>query len=268
MIEEKNEREVFDMKNKNKLSVARKLLAMVLIMGTVLSPVISEPKVQAASKAYGSKLKLNNNIKLNKTKNFTKTGIYKENTFYPEEQKINVKYSISCKRKSVGNKYKVTYKVKYSYMGDPKISNADKIWYDDWLWGYTSPNPIYTVFDYKTGMCLEGKNKRNVKVKDGGWKYTYYPQQFFQYTGEIAKDYKQEDCWIKNIKSVKYSFTVTYPKKYKDVVVGIGFVNNCLVPNSFKNEPDNRYWTGKKTPYGKTSYYKKGKSTMSYMRLK
>lgn len=255
------------MRNKMKTAIVSALLTATLLIGTVMSPVSAPQKAQAAGKAYGARLKLNNNIKLNKTKTFVKTGIYKENTFYPKAQKIDVKYTISCKRKSVGKKYKVTYKVKYNYTGDPQISNADKIWYDDWFWGYTCPYAFYTVFDYKTGMSLEAKNKLGVKVKGSKWKSSYYPKQYYTYTGALAGEYKKEDCWFSNCKTMSYSFTVTYPKKCKNIVVGIGFANRAEVPSELTTEPDNQYWTGKKTPYGKTSYYKKGKKTMSYMRL-
>ena len=67
-------------------------------------------------------------------------------------------------------------------------------------------------------------------------------------------------------KAIKYSFTVTYPKKSKDVCVGIGFVNKADVPESFTDNVNNQYWNGK-VSYAKTDFYKQGKSTMSYMRL-
>lgn len=182
-----------------------------------------------------------------------------------------MKYTVKSKKKTVGKNYKVTYQVKYSYLGDPKIKveSSDRIWYGDWICNFTYPNAVYTVFDYQTGMSLEAKNKLGVKVKDGKTKFVYYPKQYYEYTGD---EYDSEDSWLRNTKTITYSFTVTYPKKCRDVVVGIGLVNRAdVIPPKdaySKKLPDNRYWTGKKTPYGKTSYYKKGKKTMSYMRLK
>ena len=76
----------------------------------------------AVKKPYGDELKLNNEIKLNKTKSYVKKGYVKESTLFPKKKTVKVKYSISCKRKSAGDKYKVTYKVKYKYLNDPKIS--------------------------------------------------------------------------------------------------------------------------------------------------
>lgn len=135
--------------------------------------------------------------------------------------------------------------------------DSTDISYDDWLWGLTKPDPIYTVFNYQTGLSLESKNKLGVKVTRSKWKFTYYPKQYF-----IVHE---QEAWYRAYKTINYSFTVTYPKKCKDVCIGIGFVNKT------ENIPDmgtfnEEYWKGKQ-PYGKTDYYKNGKSTMSYMRL-
>ena len=267
---EKNRKRGFDMRNNKKTKIANLFLVLSLILGVMMSTVVTAPKVQAAEKPYGKRLKLNNNIKFNKTKTFVKTGIYQEQTLFPKVQKCKIKYTISCKKRSVGKNYKVTYKGKYNLMDNPKLNTKEKYTYIDWYWGFTYPYLFYTVFDYQTGMSLEVKNDLNVKCKGSKWKYTYYPKQYFMYTDSIMKDekYKEKNCWYRNAKTLSYSFTVTYPKKCKDVVVGIGFSNMIDVPSQSKEEPENQYWTGKDTPYGKTDYYKKGKKTMSYMRLR
>lgn len=223
----------------------------------------------AVKKPYGDKLKLNNEIKLNKTKSYVKKGYVKESTLFPKKKTVKVKYSISCKRKSAGDKYKVTYKVKYKYLNDPKISGK-KMAYDDWVWGWYQPEAVYTIYDYQTGKSIEKKNNLGVKVKNGNWKYSYYPKQHFKCTDRLIKSYDPKyrkqlrDPWLRNKKTVSYQFTVTYPKDCKDVVVGIGFYNTPDSP--LKKTVEANYWKGKEV-YGKTLYYKKGKKTMSYMRL-
>lgn len=223
----------------------------------------------AVKKPYGDKLKLNNEIKLNKTKSYVKKGYVKESTLFPKKKTVKVKYSISCKRKSAGDKYKVTYKVKYKYLNDPKISGK-KMAYDDWVWGWYQPEAVYTIYDYQTGKSTEKKNNLGVKVKNGNWKYSYYPKQHFKCTDRLIKSYDPKyrkqlrDPWLRNKKTVSYQFTVTYPKDCKDVVVGIGFYNTPDSP--LKKTVEANYWKGKEV-YGKTLYYKKGKKTMSYMRL-
>lgn len=223
----------------------------------------------AVKKPYGDELKLNNEIKLNKTKSYVKKGYVKESTLFPKKKTVKVKYSISCKRKSAGDKYKVTYKVKYKYLNDPKISGK-KMAYDDWVWGWYQPEAVYTIYDYQTGKSIEKKNNLGVKVKNGNWKYSYYPKQHFKCTDSLIKSYDPKyrkqlrDPWLRNKKTVSYQFTVTYPKDCKDVVVGIGFYNTPDSP--LKKTLEANYWKGKEV-YGKTLYYKKGKKTMSYMRL-
>lgn len=227
-------------------------------------------KAAASEKVYGNKLKLNHEIKLNTTKTYTKNGFVKETTFFPKKKTVKTKYTISSKRKSEGNKYKVTYQVEYRYLNDPKLSEK-KVTYDDWAWGYYYPREIYTVFDYRTGKTLEKKNNLGVKVKGGKWKYSYYPKQYYKYTGSVLKNYTakersrmKKECWIRNEKAVSVQFTVTYPKKCKDVVVGIGFMNDPRDPREVT--PETKYWKGKEV-YGNTIYYKHAKKTISYMRL-
>lgn len=228
-----------------------------------------------AKKAYGDKLKLNNEIKLNQTKTYVKKGRYGTYVWKAKNYKTGkVKYTISSKRKSVGNKYKVTYKVKYKFLADPKLVQK-KMGSDEWYACISCPQTYYTVFDYQTGKSLERKNKLGVKVaKNSKWKNTYYPKRYFEPFGALAewiqnqnpKNWRtlmaRKNNWYRNIKSVSHSFTVTYPKDCKDVVVGIGFAN------MFNYQPDEEkgYWKGQ-YPFGQCAYYKYGKKTTSFMRL-
>ncbi|MDY6156461.1 MAG: hypothetical protein SPH96_08030 [Agathobacter sp.] len=230
-------------------------LAIMLVVGILISPT----DVKAAEKPYGDSLKLNNEIKLNKTSTYEKTGIYYESTFFKKKKKSKVKYTIKCTQKDIGNKYKATYQVKYKFLKDVKIDRK-KNEYDDWAWGFTSPHAFYTVFDYQTGLELTEKNKLGVKVKDGKTKITYYPKQYYVYNE------KGEKTWIRNTKTISTSFTVTYPKNCKDVVVGIGFSNREYQEFDYYDDYEDEYFEGK-IPYGESIHYQKGKKTASYMRL-
>lgn len=254
------------MKNKIKSRLTT-LLFLTALMTGIFSPISKPIIISASKKAYCAKLNLNNNLKLNKTKTFTKTGIYYEQTLFPTKTKCKIKYTVSCKRKTSKKNYIVTYNVKYKYLDNAKITVTDELKYDDWYWGLTQPHPAYFVFDYQTGMSLLRKNKKNVNVKGSNWKNTYYPKQFYKYTDDLMQEYNEKDLWYINYKNVSCSFTVTYPKTCKDVVIGIGFANTIDYPDSWNNY-DYDYFNGKKIAYDKTSYYKKGKDTMSYMRLK
>lgn len=258
-------------KGKNNMNKFIKTGISTILLITLLVTSITMPakKTQAAKKAYCASLKLNNDIKLNKKKTYTKTGIYQEDTFFKEKKECKIKYTIESNRKASGKNYKVTYKVNYKFLDDPKL-DTNKIWYDDWYWGLTEPKAFYTVFNYQTGKSLEVKNKLGVKVKGSKWNTTYYPAQTYKYidrdTGLPREDYGEQEFEINNYKTISYSFTVTYPKTCKNVCVGIGFTNMVDNTGNDKNIGDNCYWNGKK-PYGGTLAYKEGKKTMSYMRL-
>lgn len=250
-----------------KKKVISLLMASVVAISSFSTIVLHNPvEVSAAKKAYGDKLTLNNDIKVNKTTTFTRIGLWKEGderdgrgALYPVEQKGKVKYTIKCKKKSSGKNYKVTYTVNYKFIDDPQAESVDG-YYEDWYWGFKHPQVIYTVFDYQTGKSLEVENDLGVKVKRGERKNDFYPEQ-------SVPTLEDPTAWYRNYKTVSYSFTVTYPKDCKDVVVGIGFANCDSLGVMRPDGVDNRYWNGE-VPYGKTSYYKGGKKTMSYMRLK
>lgn len=246
------------MKNKAKSMLFRLLLASMLVIELIVVSTANPIGVNAEQKSYGESLTLNDNIKLNETSTFVKTGIYQEEVLFSKKKSTKIKYTIKCSRKESGDNYKVSYKVNYKYLSNPMVDSFDNI-YDDYYWSLTQPEAFYTVFDYNTGKSLEKKNEFGVKVKDGNnWKYTYYPKQ----TIIVAL----QKNWYRNVKTISYSFSVIYPKNYKDVVVGIGFANHTSVPEEWTDNVDNRYWEGE-VPYGKTSYYKNGKKTMSYIRL-
>ena len=243
-----------------------KLICLALIMVTVISTLtvtaINPVKIKAAKKAYGTSLKLNNDIKLNKTKTFKKKSFVKGCDFFAKKKNIRVNYTIKCSRKKEGKNYKATYRVNYKFPDNSKLVSNILSDYDKFNFNFVHPSPFYAVFDYQTGKTLEEKNKLGVNVKGSKWKWKYYPKQYYNPSGD-----RVDQDWIRNYKSISYSFTVTYPKNCKDVVVGIGFCpNDWEVDDPYCSSYGSSYWKGDE-PYGKTCYYKKCKNTVSYMRL-
>lgn len=242
----------------------RVLLVLALIICTFAAGTVNTTEVYAAQKT-----KLNSNLKLNTTKTYTRTGILKENDLFPKAKKSKIKYTVTSKRKVSGKNYVVTYDVSYKILDNPKISKKNKA--EKYLYGtLIEPHFACTVFDSKTGQNLYLKNKLGVKVKIiKDWQSTFYPKQYYtdRYTGE--------KCWFRNYKTLNYSFSVTYPKSYKNAVVGIGFSNLCYGYD--EGGANYTYWNGEsfeysngewiKTTYYETDFYKKGQKTMSYMKL-
>lgn len=262
---------------------------LALALACIMSLLVLGPTLDVQAKDYGKSLELNNELKFNKTVTNKKTALYYEETFFPTIQKGDVDVKVTCKRKSSGNNYVVTYDVTYNFKKNPQIKNK-KAKYDDWLWGTLQKEACYTVFDYKTGKCLENTKLAKdlgIKVKTTkDWKYKWYGKQYYTYDKKWMKDmgYKKSDLWIRNPKTITYSFKVTYPKTCKRAVVAIGFQNMMLDYRDYYND----YSNGGKTPtkkffdgtgkWGSTPYYKQSfqyngkkktnKGQFSYMRLK
>lgn len=122
------------------------------------------------------------------------------------------------------------------------------------------------IIDYASGMSLDTKNKYQVTVKSSSWKTTYYPKQHSQYyEGEKLG----QDWWWRCIKMSKIKVTITYPKSYKNLCIGIG--ETVLIQNymsDFKeSKNDKAFWKGK-TSFAKTDMYKKWKKYAHFMRIK
>ena len=240
---------------------------------------------------YGDKLTLNSDLKLGEKQTFTKNGLYKTIRKYKKAikgTKTKVKYTVTSSRKESGDNYIVTYKVKAKFTKNPKLkktyftTNADD---DAIVYNISEPGFFYTVFDYKTGICLEkgelGENALSkylgVKVKGGKWKYKYYGKQFYTYHAK-STGATHKKCWFRFLKSVTTTFKVTYPKTCDRVVVAIGN-GYCTQPQDwdyFSNYSDidiqvndNGKLSGYWDPWWKMPHYKQGKkyNTISYIRL-
>ena len=147
----------------------------------------------------------------------------------------------------------------YKYMTNPKakMSLAPRIRNYANTTHYLEPRRFCTLFDYQTGKSLETKrNKKKVKVKFGQWKYSYYPRQY----------YETSTHWYswKNCRKATVKFVVSYPKKCTDVCACVGFLNAYV--DRKQTKADKKYWKGKGV-FGKTTYYKRTKDTVSYLLL-
>ena len=257
-------------------SIVKKSRIVALVMVAALFCGLMAPAQNVSAAAYGDKLTLNTHkIKMNGTTKFTAQGRYA--SYNGEEEFANIglfssiKYSditttIKTKKTKSGNKNKVKFTVTYKLDEDPQIDCKDRYLEEegDWYTCLTRPNFYYTVFDYKTGKSIEtGSDKVTVKSDEGQWEY--YPDQ--SYSVRMEDGSIQTETY-QNVKSYKRTFTVTYPRKYKDAVVGIGFVN-VMQGDTWEGTDNYNYWNGT-VKYGKTNWYKiaKKEKTAAYIRLK
>lgn len=172
--------------------------------------------------------------------------------------KITVK---SMKTKSLkGGKKKTTFTIVYDRSFRPTKSQVHKMVRahdkeNAWFGGF-----YYAVTDYNTGLSLEKGSpiamKREVEVERSEWKYTKY-----------KKSTDSHGCWVRYPMRAQVKVTVTYPKKYKGLCLGVG-ANNFLAPEGSKIAKNtSKFWVGDK-PFGKTYMYKKGKTNSHWMRIK
>lgn len=238
----------------------RKIVKIIASVVIVVALGLNTGVTAQAKKLYGDSLKLNNELKLNATKTYTKNAEYSEvgdMGLFPITKNVKAKYTVKSSRKSVGDKYKAKFEVTFKFNKNPKIANKYGV---DPVWSMMTVVPLaeFSVFDYSTGKSLEVSNNKGVKVNEGmGWKNTYYAKQRFT-------DSDGNDGYIENPKIQKVTFTVTYPKKYKNVVVGIGLINTSQV-NYYLDYDE--YWEGN-AKYGDRYAFTLGKKQISYIRLK
>ena len=252
------------------------ILSLCLMAGIIIPSNISN----AAS--YGDKLKyLNNKITLGTKQTFSGTGKLKHGAksyggFLTKAKNIKIDYTVeSSEPVENGDNYSVTFNVSYKFKDNPKFTKKTVKGYG---YGTIEPIVLYSVFDYNTGYNLEVENDKNVVVTQNG-KATikYYKKQNLRHKVKPYKD------WYRNKKSASSSFTVTYPKSFGDVCVGIGFINNhgsdwSSYEDGLGKEDgwDSGYYTDydeddneikKPWKWGNTAYYKRGEKTVSYVRL-
>lgn len=69
----------------------------------------------------------------------------------------------------------------------------------------------FAVVDYKTGKSLQAKNSKKVKVTSSDWQYSDYVQLT-----------SQDGMWIRYPRKATVKVKIVYPKKYKNLAIGVG----------------------------------------------
>ncbi len=250
------------------------ILVLSLFVGA-LTPTVVIQKESKAAGVYGDSLKKlkKNQMELGKKKTFTAT--LKESTkifnkkakqvkggLYKKPAKVKIKHTIEVgKRVSSGSNYKVTFKCKAEYKNNPKIQTKKISAYSGTLGSWFSPCTFHTLFDYSNGAALDEESaasKVGVKVKVNTSKTKRYPKQKYKVRWMKQDPSKYYNYWIQNVKSSTVSFTVTYPKTYKDLCVGIGSAAACLDDWMWGYDADN--WSDYDR-WGESLWYKKGSIT-------
>lgn len=230
--------------------VMNKFLGVLLVLAVVCGAVtLPQTKALAAAKGMETakvKWDLKNGKKYAGAVNYKCIGTKK--------MSMGIK---NCKKVLVGDKYKITF----TYWG--KYSNYKlSSWQVDKIIDKARRNPgvyekyatMYTVLDYVTGKSLECKNNEyGVKVKSGKWIYTYYKKN-------KAKRYN--GGWVRYPKTCTVKVTITYPKEYKDLCIGIG----CMPYNIGGNKYFGKNWN-KEISFTQSAYYKKGKKYCHFMKV-
>ena len=258
----------------------KRFVSLILSLCLIIS--IITPSKPSNAATYGDKLKyLNNKITLGKKQTFSGTGKLKHGAksyggFLTKAKNIKINYTVeSTEPVEDGDNYSVTFNVSYKFKNNPKFTKKTVKGYG---YGTIEPQIIYSVFDYATGYNLEIENDKNVVVNQNGkTKIKYYKKQNLKHKLNNKKE------WYRNKKSASYSFTVTYPKNYGDACVGIGFFNDhgndwSSYEDGLSEDEgwDSGYYTDyddddneikKPWKWGSTACYKRGKNTISYVRL-
>lgn len=253
-----------------------KKIAIVLAMTMILTSFAIVMPVNAASKPDLKKANVKWDLRNNKELKFkTKWSIIgvKKHTV----KMTNFKITNAKKKGYKKCTFTLTYKLKINptkkqvremaaLMSEPNIDG-------EYSFG---GNYYFTVVDYKTGKSLERKNDKNVKVTSSGWKYSDYHKM-------TTKD----GSWIRYAKKATVNVTIVYPKKYKNLAIGVGGhtdapsyyseinsgggdgIGVASASGYITNPNANKYWKGKRTfSEEKLLWSKKDSSFAHFMRVK
>lgn len=249
------------------------LLALVAVMFMTCFACLQP--VSAAGKADLKKANVKWDLKKNKKIKYKTAWSYigaKQNTVKMTNYKVK-------KAKKKGYKqctFKLTFTRPDIKMTDSQIEKMELLAMEYNLREFTSENApfgggcYYTVVDYKTGKSLEGKNSKKVKVTRSDWKFSNYVKKVSS---------SDPDTWIRYAKKTTVNVKIVYPKKYKNLAIGVGGYTAAPelftesfgggASSGFKTLNLNSYWKGKKAFSKETRLYsKKDKSYAHFMRVK
>lgn len=220
-------------------------MAAMLAAGLTVSPAMADEVQTAPRKPYMKTLKLKWDLKKNKAMKFTSKFV--EVGKKPMTMTIkNVKVS---KAKKEGYK-KLTFTVVGKQAWKPTKKQVHKMVKSKLCreTGSIGGYHWWTVADYDTGLSLEGPNKLGVTVKTV--KKNSYKR---------IKD--NDGCYVRfGVWTTKV--TVAYPEDYKGLCIGVGGRNTVK-----GTKTDDLFFEGKRA-FGKTSFYKYGKTNSRWMRIK
>lgn len=247
-------------------NITKRVMGVLLVVALLVGVLpMSRQTVQAAT-PYMKKLNVKWDLKKNKVVSIQepydglqgKKGVHDDCFSGVGKRKTKVKMT-NYKITNKGNKKKLTFTVNFQLDWTPNKTEVHRMSKSDLCWetGSLGGGKYFTLIDYKTGLCLENtKNKKkfNVTVKGGKFK------------NSNKKWYKDDDgCKIYFYRKSKVKVTVTYPKDYKDLCIVVGGYNVMTGEGYADIMAD--FWDGD-APFGKVSYYKKGKKNSHWMRVK
>lgn len=226
------------------------VLATALAAGLCASPALADEAHAATKKPYMKTLKVKWDLKKGRKVAVTSkwAGVGKQ------KATAVVKSLKTTKAKKAGYK-KTTVAIEFNQTFKPTKKQVHKMVNNSFFnkYGHFGNNLAYAVVDYKTGKNLEVDETSGVTVKRGDWKYTK------------QKTYRDNDgCWAYFPAKISVKVTITYPKSYKNLCLGV-MGNNKTFDGPTK--ADEKFWYGK-TAFGKSTYYTTGKTNSHWMRIK
>lgn len=109
----------------------------------------------------------------------------------------------------------------------------------------------FVLVDYRTGKELGAYNNKGVTIKTSGWR------------SDKLVTYRDADgCWVRYPTKYSMKVVITFPRDYRDLCLGI--IGNR---SGTETKVDDAFWNSYE-PFGKTTYYKSGKSNSHWMRIR
>ena len=226
------------------------LMTTILAAGLCASPALADEAHAAAKKPYMKTLKVKWDLKKGKKVKITSkwAGAGKQ------QATAVVKSLKTTKAKKAGYK-KTTVTIEFYQTFKPTKKQVHKMVNNSFFnkYGHFGNNIAYVVADYNTGKSLETNKKNGITVQRSSWRHSK------------QKTYRDSDgCYVYFPTKTSVKVTITYPKSYKSLCLGITG-NNKIFDSSTKT--DEKFWNGK-IPFGKSTYYTTGKTNSHWMRIK
>lgn len=227
-------------------NVKKQIMALVLAFTIVFAGVASVHIEADAATTYMKKIGVKWGLKAGKTYTFT--------TQYAGVGTKNVTWTLSdMKKKSAKKKNfkQISFVLTYQDGFHPTAAEVDQVMKNDYGMTYSNTGASfwYAIVDASTGLDLEHTNNVKVKIKTKD-----LPSEKNTYNGTDGAWMEVPNVWKKQV-------TVVYPSDFKNLSIGFGG-GNVLSGNQTQEDTD--FWDGS-VPFGKTTYYKKGKTNGKWM---